>query len=90
MKSFRLALAVLFIVAFALIACEEDATEPVDSGGVPPDDTNVGNVCSQDVCAKNQALKQECEEFLNACLANNPSEQDDECVGAAWVKCQGG
>jgi len=88
MKLFRLALAVVFIVAFAMIACEEDETTTSPDGTVP-DDTNTSNVCSKELCAENAALKQECEELLAACLANNPSENDDECVGAAWVKCNG-
>jgi len=87
MKSFRVALAVIFIVAFAMIACEEDATEPVDSGGVPPEDTNASNVCSRELCATNEALKQECQIFLAACLAESLGEE--ECVGAAWVICNG-
>jgi len=88
MKSFRLALAVVFIVVFTMIACSEDETT-TEPSGVPPEDTNIYNVCSGGLCEQNAALKQECDELLSACLANNPSEQDDECVGAAWVKCNG-
>jgi hypothetical protein len=84
MKLFRLSLAVVFIVAFTLIGCSEDETTPTDA---PSDGTNTSNVCSQELCAENEALRQECEQFLQDCL--EASTSDDECVGAAWVKCNG-
>ena len=88
MKSFRFTLAILFIATFAMIACSDDESTPTDTGGTPPDDTNSSNVCSRELCAENAALKQECEEFLANCLAMEEFNQE-ECVGGAWVICNG-
>jgi hypothetical protein len=88
MKLFRFALAAVFIVAFTIIACSVDET-PTSDSGVPPESTNVDNVCSQGLCATNAALKQECEALLSACLQNSLPENEEECVGAAWIKCNG-
>lgn len=65
--------------AMALVACTEESTAP------PPADS--GNACSGDLCATSDALRNECEEFLNTCIAAAPNDQD--CVGAAILMCQG-
>jgi len=65
--------------AMALVACTEETTAP------PPADA--GTACSTDLCASNDAIKNQCQLFLNSCLTYSAS--DDECVGAALLICQG-
>ena len=50
----------------------------------PPPDVNPGNVCSRELCATNDVLAQECQEFLDRCLK---VEDEDECVGGALLIC---
>jgi len=88
MKSFRLILVAVFIVAFTMIACSDDEDTPTDPASGPPDGSSPSNVCNEDFCAKNSALKQQCQEFLDNCLEAEPQNQD-ECVGGAWLICQG-
>jgi hypothetical protein len=87
MKNFRLTLVLVFVVAFTLIACTEDDTTTNPDDGVP-DGVNSGNVCLQDLCAQNQALKEECQDFYNTCIENDAGSQE-ECVGGAWMICNG-
>jgi len=86
MKLFRLTLAVLFIVVFALIACNEEPTptDPADTGGAPPSGTDASNVCSGGNCANSQVLETQCDIFLASCLTYAPEK---ECVDGAWVIC---
>jgi hypothetical protein len=83
MKSFRLALAVVFIAAFTIVACSDDES-PTDTGS--PDNLNAGNVCNEGICSTNGTAQQQCEDFLNDCLR---VEDEDECVGGAWLICEG-
>jgi len=83
MNSFRLTLAVIFIVAFTMIACSDDDETPTDAG--TPSNVDAGNVCDQDFCATMPAKKTQCEIFLEQCL---DIEDEDECVGAAWLICE--
>ena len=82
MKLFRLALVVVCITGFAIIACSDDES-PTDTG--TPDDLNSGNVCNEGICATNTTARQECQEFLDNCLQ---VEDEDECVGGAWLICE--
>jgi hypothetical protein len=84
MKLFRLTLAAVFIVAFTMIGCSEDETSSTGT-----EDVNASNVCSQELCAANAALKQECEEFLENCLTFSPTGKEDECIGTALLICNG-
>jgi hypothetical protein len=86
MKSFRFILLFTFLCVFGLIACSDESETPTDPAEGPPDDVNSGNVCSRDLCSANEALKQECEEFMSNCLQ---VEDEDECVGGAWLICRG-
>jgi len=63
--------------AMVVAGCTEATTAP------PPPDTS--NVCSQDLCAANSDLAQECTNFLNSCLTY--TADDDSCVGAAIAIC---
>jgi hypothetical protein len=86
MKLFRLVLAVIFIVAFTMIACSDDETPTSTEGtGSPPSGTDASNVCDGGRCADSPAAKQQCEIFLEQCLTYAPNESD--CVGGAWVIC---
>ena len=82
MKFFRLTLVVVFVIAFTLVACSEDES-PTDSG--TPDDVNSSNVCNQGICTSGSTAQQECQDFLNNCLQ---VEDEDECVGGAWLICE--
>jgi outer membrane murein-binding lipoprotein Lpp len=83
MKLFRLTLAAVFIVAFTMIGCSEDETSSTGT-----EDVNASNVCSQELCAANAALKQECETFMQECLAAVGEGREDECVGGGWLICK--
>jgi len=86
MKSFRLALAVVFIVVFIMIACSDDPSPTDTSGtGSPPPETDTSNVCDGGRCEDSPAAKTQCEIFLNSCLEWAADEQ--ECVDGAWVIC---
>ena len=80
MGAWRFALALVTVVAFTMIACSDDEA-PTEGGGSDP-----SNVCDEQFCANNAALRQECEEFLRACLEAEP-ENEDECVGGALLIC---
>jgi len=82
MKSFRLALVVVFIAAFSIVACSDDES-PTDTG--TPDNLNAGNVCDEGICTPGSAAQQDCQDFLDRCLM---WEDEDECVGAAWLNCE--
>ena len=82
MKSFRITLVLVAIIAFSLVACSDDDS-PTDSG--TPDETSIGTVCNEGICATNAAAKQQCEDFLSNCLA---VEDEDECLGGAWLICE--
>ena len=49
-------------------------------------DADAGGVCDYEACGTDPALNQECEAFMTNCLAISVS--DDECVGAALLKCR--
>jgi hypothetical protein len=87
MKPFRLTLALVFIIAFTLIACSEDDTTTNPEDGVP-DDVNSGNVCDQELCGTNEALQDECQDFYNTCIENDVGS-GEECVAGAWMICNG-
>jgi hypothetical protein len=61
--------------ATALIVCEE------------PDEIDVGTLCDRGLCIDNDTLRDECETVFTACIANEPEENQDECVLAAILKC---
>jgi len=80
-KSTLVMILALFGGSLVVAACEEEqATAP------PPTESGV---CAQDLCSQNAGLSQQCQQGLNACLANNPSENDDECVAGAALFCSG-
>jgi len=83
MKSFRITLVMVAIIAFSIVACSDDDS-PTDTG--TPDDTSAGNVCNEGICSTNDAEKARCEEFLSNCLQ---VEDEDECIGGAWLICEG-
>ena len=62
----------------AILVCE----------GGPPPETDPGNVCDQQLCAGSAELADQCQMFLDTCLANNPVENEDECVGGALFICR--
>ena len=90
MKSFRLGLVLIFAVAisFLAIACSEDCPvceqAPPPQDDQPPPGTDVGNVCSQDLCLNDAGKAAECQTFLNVCLANEEGINQEECVAGAW------
>jgi len=84
MKMFRLALVVIFMSAFTIVACSDDES-PTDTG--TPDQVNSSNVCDQEFCATNPTKQQECQTFLNNCLNSVGSGRDDECIGGAYLIC---
>jgi len=78
-KSTLVMILALFGGSMVVAACtEEQATAP------PP---GTSDVCTKDFCANNPGLSQECQTFLDACLANEPEENHDECIGGAALKC---
>ena len=84
MTSFRVTLALVFIIAFTMIACSDGEETPTSPGGSPPPDTNVNNVCTMARCAESDIVRTQCEIFLNQCLL---VEDEDDCVGGAWAIC---
>jgi len=72
----------VFASAFLMVACGDDTT----TNNSPPPDTDASNVCTKELCASDGALKQQCETFLSNCLE---VEDEDECLGGAWVICNG-
>ena len=72
----------LCIGAFAcLMSCEKDD----DDGGSGGSDPN--EFCDQNLCATSDALKQQCIDAYNTCMAGSPESKNDECVGVALIIC---
>ena len=94
MKSFQLALVVVFLTALLVVACSEDcpvceSTPPPDNDSPPPG-TDVSNVCQQDLCLNDAEKAAQCQTFLTACLANEEGNEE-ECVAGAWfIYCRDG
>jgi hypothetical protein len=70
---------ILSFLALILLTCSDD---PGDAFSDP----NV--FCDDALCAGNEALKQKCIDAFNACIANNPDAQNDECAVAALLFCE--
>jgi hypothetical protein len=51
-------------------------------------DTDVGITCKRDECRFDQDRQNECQVFLNECLASSGDNDDDECVAAALLMCR--
>ncbi len=43
--------------------------------------------CDQNLCATSDALKQQCIDAYNTCMAGSPESKNDECVGVALIIC---
>ena len=73
---------VLFMLAIAIAfsACKKDEDERGNS------DPNA--FCNEGICLTNDVKKQQCIDAYNACIANEPDMNDDECVAAALLICQ--
>jgi len=72
------------ILAGNLIFCEEGEPEP--EPGPEPDPAEV---CDEGLCAEPGVWRDECEEALKLCLANNPEENWDECIiGVQLLFCE--
>lgn len=71
---------ILSLLALTLFTCNSDEPEG------PFSDPNV--FCDDALCAGNEALKQKCIDAFNACIANNPDAQNDECAVAALLFCE--
>jgi hypothetical protein len=52
-----------------------------------PEDYTPDNVCNAEFCATDDALSQTCTNFLAACIATEPTNEE-ECVGGALWICQ--
>ena len=44
--------------------------------------------CDENLCSTNSALKQQCIEAFNTCLATEPDANDDECAATALLICK--
>ena len=51
-----------------------------------PDPPTQGTVCQRNFCAADPDLAEECQEFLDACLAEE-SVNEEECIGGALLIC---
>lgn len=43
--------------------------------------------CNESKCATNQALKEQCIDAFNTCMATEPDANDDECAATALLIC---
>jgi hypothetical protein len=80
MKYFRLVLLLAFVAGIVVIGCSDD-DEPTESG------VDVSAACDVGLCRTSEPLKNECMDLVNACLANEPDSNDDECIAAGIIKC---
>ena len=48
------------------------------------------SVCESQLCASDNSLSQECDEFLSLCLAQVGEGSEDECIGGGLFICEGG
>ncbi len=44
--------------------------------------------CNEGLCLQSETLKAQCVNVFNACIAENPDVNDDECVAAALLICE--
>ena len=80
MKLWKFFLIALMAGSLAVSSCSEDeTTEPGSSN-----DPNV--LCDRDLCAENDALKNECIERYNTCI-NVDEGSHDECIALALGVC---
>ena len=72
----------MVIFALCVGALASLASCDKDDGGSDP---NV--FCDEDLCANSDALKEQCIDAYNACMANEPDANDDECAALALIIC---
>jgi len=64
----------------------------VSTNPVPPPteavDYTEDNVCRSEFCYTDSALAQQCQTFIDSCIAANPDENTDECVAGGLAICQ--
>jgi len=65
-----------------------DAKGKVDAPDEPPPE-EPDSLCNEDLCAENEALSEQCETFVQACLAFE-AVNEDECAGGGILICEGG
>jgi len=77
-----LAFIVLLAGTLTVIGCSEDEmpTSPETS------DPNI--FCNEGLCFSNDALKNQCIDTFNTCIANTGELNDDECVASALLICR--
>ena len=76
------------IIALSLCAFSFGALSIISSCSKDDNDKSDPNViCNEGLCAANAAKKEQCIDVFNACYANNPDVNDDECVAAALIIC---
>ena len=63
------------------------ATDPVPQPTDPVDYTEE-NVCRAEFCAEDTGLAQQCQTFVDNCIAANPDENTEECVAGGLAICQ--
>jgi len=81
MKLWKFFLIALLAGFLFILACSEDET-------TAPGDANDPNVfCDEGLCTSQPALKQQCIDTYNACIAANPDGNVDECVASALLRC---
>lgn len=70
---------VFFLLAIAVVftACKKDEDDDLDP--------NV--FCNESKCATNAALKEQCIDAFNTCMATEPDANDDECAATALLIC---
>ncbi len=82
MKLWKFVWIALMAGILVVFACSEEET-PTDPGGGA--DPNV--FCNEGLCVGSAALKQQCVDAFNTCIANNPNINEDECVATALLIC---
>ncbi len=54
----------------------------------PEEEFEASIFCNENLCADNEALQQECQQFLISCLATHEQFDYDECLAAALLFCR--
>ena len=67
----------------AFQSCSDD--DDGDDGG---DSLDPNVFCDENLCSTDSALKQQCINAFNSCLANEPDANDDECAATALLICK--
>ena len=89
----KLFLITLFAGTMSVLGCGDDETSGTGGTGATGGDGGTGGTidpsieCDRDLCATNDTLRDECEAFLENCLATEPEVNHDECLITALAMC---